>query len=261
MALDQYQDDDGNYWDPPPGPAQEQQPQNPFDPSRVPGGVPTGWAEDFIRRNPNDYHRLTEAYASEIKPKEQPQTQSPQYQTPTQSWTAPAQAPPPAGLDQFMSILMQRAGRSQNVNRNDPLVRQQVDPAAAQMERASRNAFDSIAEKAGPLANLTGERRMMAERSGQAAGQLEAEVIGRIQTQRAQEIEQALTLWGSRLSDEQRMTLERELALLNDRRAAAGQDIQREALAKSNDEFMRELALREWDLSNTWDYNWAGLGG
>jgi hypothetical protein len=33
-----------------------------FDASRVPQGVPQDWAQDFITRNPGDYHRIGEAY-------------------------------------------------------------------------------------------------------------------------------------------------------------------------------------------------------
>lgn len=33
-----------------------------FDPSRVPQGVPQDWAQDFLNRNPGDYHRIQEAY-------------------------------------------------------------------------------------------------------------------------------------------------------------------------------------------------------
>jgi hypothetical protein len=36
---------------------------NAFDASKVPGGVPTDWARDFISRNPGDYGRLASAYA------------------------------------------------------------------------------------------------------------------------------------------------------------------------------------------------------
>jgi hypothetical protein len=48
------------------------------------------------------------------------------------------------------------------------------------------------------------------------------------------------------------MALEKELALLNQ----SSHDADR---AQGNDQFMRELALREYDLNNAWDYKWSGF--
>ncbi len=181
-----------------------------------------------------------------------------QYATPTQAWNAqPAQS---GQSDQLYSLLMERAQQGTAVSRDNPNVRNQVDPVVAQQERANRNTLDDIAEKAGPLANLTGERRMMGERTGQFAGALESEVIGREIAAKRDEIAQALSLWGSRLSDEQRMALQRELAYLEDAARTADRGLQREGLLQGNDQFLRELALRESDQNNAWDYRWQTLG-
>jgi hypothetical protein len=191
---------------------------------------------------------------------DKPQNGGPQ--SPTQAWNSqPAQDPRSAEL---YSLLMQRAQQGTAVDRNDPNIRAQVDPAVAQMERSSRTYLDQLAEKSGPLANLQGERRMASERQGQAAGQLEGEVIGREIDARRQEIQQALTLWGAQLSGDQRLALERELGYLND----AGRTADREAgvgvsmagLNQSQDQFLRELALREFDTTNKWDYAWQTGG-
>ena len=44
--------------------------------------------------------------------------------------------------------------------------------------------------------------------------------------------------------------------------ASRAQDrtLQRDALGQGNDQFLRELALRESDQNNAWDYRWAGFG-
>lgn len=203
----------------------------------------------------NAFTKYDERAASGVSGGGQP---APSYATPTQAWNAqPAQN---TGSDQLMQLLMQRAQQGTAVDRNSAGVRQQVDPVVAQQERASRNYIDDIAEKSGPLANIQGERRLAAERSGQAAGAFESEVIGREMDRRAQEIQQALSLWGAMLSDQQRMALQKELAYLTDARAAAGQGLQAQALNQSNDQFLRELALRESDQNNSWDYRWATLG-
>jgi hypothetical protein len=203
-------------------------------------------------------------YDQRAAPKEQPQ-----YQSPTQQWNAQSSAPAPQQNPQMSALyqlLMQRATQGP-VTAKDPTVRAQVDPAAAQIDRTNRYAIDDIAEQAGPLANLTGERRLAAERGGQAKGQLEAQVIGRQQDQRAQDIQQALSLYGNLMSEQQRNELTRELAYLQDNRAAAGQqlqsrglDLQSQGLSNSMDQFLRDLALRESNQNNLWDYNWATLG-
>lgn len=187
-------------------------------------------------------------------------SQAPQYQTPAQQWNAQPSAN--AGRsDEFFKVLMNRATQGTAVNRNDPNIRAQVDPLTAQMERSSRNYIDDVAERAGPLANIQGERRLAAERTGQAAGQLEAEVIGREISARRDEIAQALMLYGSQLSNEQRLEMERELAQLNAQLQREGFGLRRDEMGLQNDQFLRELALREWMAGDQSDRAWAGFGG
>lgn len=183
------------------------------------------------------------------------QQQAPQYATPTQQWNA--QPAMQGQSDQLFKLLMERAQQPTAVNRNDPNIRAQVDPVVAQQERASRNYVDDIAEKSGPLANIQGERRLAAERGGQAAGALEAEVIAREQDARRQEIMQSLGLSAQFMTAEQQLALQRELGYLQDASRTADRDLSRQGLLQSNDQFLRELALREFDLTNSWDYNWS----
>lgn len=187
------------------------------------------------------------------------QSQQVQYATPTQAWNAQP-APAAAPQNELYALLMQRAQQGTAVGRDNPNVRNQVDPVVAQQERANRNYLDDTAERAGPLANLQGERRLMAERSGQYAGALESEVIGREIEAKRQEIMQALSLWGQQLSADQRLALQRELAYLEDAARTADRGLQREGLLQGNDQFLRELALRESDQNNAWDYRWTTLG-
>lgn len=196
-------------------------------------------------------------------------TPSKRPQTPTDAWNtvapvAPA-APPPMQLQverpwsetnsALIEQLMQRARQGTAVNRNDPNIRAQVDPMTAQMERASRNYLDDLAERGmGRPINLQGEQRLAAERLGQQAGTMEAQIIGREIGARREEIAQALQLWGSMMSEEQRLALQQELGYMDDA-------YRRQALAQSGDQFMRDLALREW-MANNDDYYWrSGLRG
>jgi hypothetical protein len=224
---------------------------SPFDSSQVPSGVPNEWAEDFIRRNPGDYSRIGSAYQSDIDAKQQ-------YATPTQQWNAQPAAQPQS--DALYQMLMQRAQQGTAVNRNDPNIRSQVDPVVAQQERASRNYLDDVAERSGPLANLQGERRLVAERGGQAAGAFESEVIGREIAAKRDEIQQALSLYGSMLSADKQLELQNQLAQLNAALQREGYGLQREGMAQSNDQFLRELALREWIAGDNSAQGWAGFG-
>lgn len=172
-------------------------------------------------------------------------------QSPAQAWTSqPQQDPRAAALYQQ---LLQRSQQSLAVDRNDPAIRQQADAYAANQERAKRNYISDIAERNGPYANIRGEQRLAAERAGTNAASFEAELIGRELTARREEIAQALSSMQGLLTAEQQITLQRELASIT----AA---LQEQGLAQSQDQFLRELALREWQAGDTSDLNWASLG-
>ena len=189
------------------------------------------------------------------------QAQSPQYATPTQQWNQqPAMQPQ---SDALFKLLMERAQQGTAVDRNSANVRSQVDPVVAQQQRASRNYIDTLAEKAGPLANIQGEQRLAAERGGQAAGALESEVIGRENDRLLQEKMQALQLGAQFMSEQERNQLQREIAYLQDAAHTADRTQNQGQFSASqsqaNDQFLRELALREYDTTNKWDYAWSGV--
>ncbi len=172
-----------------------------------------------------------------------------------QQWNATPAPAGPSGWtgDALMQQLMQRATQGAAPSRNDPTIRAQADAYAANEGRASRNYIADLAEKsAGAPVNLQGEQRMAAERLGQRTGAFESELLGRETDARRQEIQQALQMWGSQLNNDQRLQLERELAQLSNTSHTADR-------SQQNDQFLRELALRESDQNNAWDYRWAGL--
>lgn len=188
--------------------------------------------------------------------------QTPNYQTPTQQWNAQPQTQ--GRSDELFKLLMQRAQQPTTVTGQDPNVRAQVDPVVAQQTRASRDYLDQLAERAGPLANLQGERRLAAERQGQAAGAFESEIIGREISGRRDEAAQALALASQQGNLEQQLSAQKELANLDALLRREGFGLQREGLGLqrdqmnlSNDQFLKELALRQWNDENAWDYRWA----
>ena len=179
--------------------------------------------------------------------------------------------------DALYSQLSQKANQSLQIDRNDPIIRAQADAYSANQERSKRNYLSDVAERSGPLANIRGEQRMAAERVGQATGSFEAELLGRELTARRDEIMQALQMSGSLLNADQQRQLQSELAMLdqaikeqNVALGFRGQDldyslgreglgVQRRGQDFGMDQFLKELAIREWDTTNKWDYAWAGL--
>lgn len=118
--------------------------------------------------------------------------------------------------DQLFNMLLGRAQQGLAIDRNDPRIRAQSDAYAANAERSRRNYLADLAEQEGPIANLRGEQRLSAERMGQATGAFEAELLGRELTARREEIAQALASMQGLLTTDQQLTLQRELALIDD---------------------------------------------
>jgi hypothetical protein len=131
---------------------------------------------------------------------------------------------PPGVSDELYKMLLDRAKQGTQINRNDPNIRQQVDPYAAAQERARRNYLADAAERGGPLVNLRGEQRVAMERAGQATGQFEGQLIGRELENRRNEIQHALDSLGNRLTEDQRLALQRELGYLSDATSRYGID-------------------------------------
>ncbi len=117
--------------------------------------------------------------------------------------------------DALYGQLSARAGQSLNIDRNDPIIRAQSDAFSAQQERERRQYLNQAAEQGGQFYNPTQERRMTAEKAGQATGGFEAQLMGRELTSRRDEIQQALNGMQGQLSAEQQMNLQKQLGLLN----------------------------------------------
>lgn len=137
---------------------------------------------------------------------------------------APAAAVAPAApardpqWDALYGQLMGRAQQGLAVDKNDPAIRAQADAFAAQQERSRRNFLGDIAEKGGPYnaGEMLGQQRMTAERAGQAAGGFEANLVGQEIKARRDEIAQALQSMQGMLTAEQQMSMQKELARLDD---------------------------------------------
>ena len=131
---------------------------NAFDPSKVPAGVPLDWAKSFISSNPNDYHRLRDAYASEAAPKDsggrREETTPPQLPipppapSPMTTWTGiPAPLPAPAIAPYVPQVDPEAVERTRRFNE---LIFQQMEAqrtreeAAAAAEAQRRERADAL---------------------------------------------------------------------------------------------------------------------
>jgi len=164
--------------------------------------------------------------------------------------TAPASNPQ---MQQLMDQLIARAQQGLNVDRNNPVIRNQADAYAANEERARRNYLGDVAEQAGPLANLRGEERLAAERVGQRTGAFEAELMGRELTAKREEIAQALQQWQGMLTTQQQLALQRELAKMDDA-------IKRLQISTQNSQFGQDLSFRNRQLSEQGRQFNTGMG-
>lgn len=212
-------------------------------------GLSEAEIQDFLARNPGDTNRIQEAFANGGD------GGSGGGSSVSQQWNSAG--PSNANADAFYQQLLARSQQGLNVSRTDPAIRSQADAFSAQGERARREYLNDLAESTGPLANIRGEERLSAQRLGQASGAFEAQLMGQEVAARRDEIAQALQLMAGRLTAEQSMALERELAMLDAMLRREGFGLQREGMLLQDDQFRRRLGFDEWDRGNYWDYQWT----
>lgn len=187
------------------------------------------------------------------------------------------QAQNTARSDALFTTLSGRANQGLNVSATDPVIQAQVDPFRAEQTRASRNFISDTAERSGPLANIRGEQRMAAEKVGQNVSGFQGELMARELSAKRDEIAQALAQQGAQLSGDQQRSLTSQLAAMDQAIKEAGAKtsatsvgnqftlgqgqlaLGNRSLDVNNDQFLRELALRQWQLGDQSDYNWASL--
>lgn len=171
--------------------------------------------------------------------------------------------------------LVQRSNQSLSIDpQTDAVIRPQVDAFAAQQDKESRHALDSIAESAGPYASgtLMGQRRMLAENAAQSTNALQAQLVQNELTSRRQEIQNALQERGSMLSQQDQLSLQRELSLINDQLQKASAKNQymlglgslglgQQQINSANDQFNARFGLDSSNQANYWDALRRGLLG
>lgn len=160
----------------------------------------------------------------------------------------PGAAPAPNTTNQgtqdvVRNSYLQQATQPTTVDRNDPNIKQQVDPYAAAVERARRQYETESAERLsakglGSSGQMQGERALAAERAGQQIGSFEAQLVGReLQNKRAEK-QAALDQLLKAGQVDQASALQRELASIDAQLKQAGLNVQ-SGLGE------RELALKD----------------
>lgn len=175
--------------------------------------------------------------------------------------TPPGTTPPGTGtgtgpqdpkIQALYDTLLARSKQGLAVDRNDPAVRGQADAFSANQTRTQRDYISDLAEKAGPNANIRGEERMAAERSGQASGAFEADLMAREITAKRDEIATALSSMQGLLTFEQQQALTKELALMDDA-------IKRLTLKQQESQFGRGLDQQKKEFAETMKFRYADL--
>lgn len=155
--------------------------------------------------------------------------------------------------DDLFNMLMGRAQQGLNVDRNSPQIRQQADAFSAQQDRTRRDFISDLAEGSSPYANLTGQERIAAEHAGQASGQFEASLISRELEAKRDEIAQALTAASGMLSDDQKIDLQKQLAVMNQALENRRLSLDELTGGRTYDLGLRRLGLDDWQQQMYWD--------
>lgn len=117
--------------------------------------------------------------------------------------------------NKLFEMLMGRAQQGVDLDPNDPVISRQVDAYNATQQHTQRDYEKALAERKGATGNMTAERRLGAERVGQATSGFEATLMQRERDARRQEIQQALSGSMGLLTQSQQLQLQEELAQLS----------------------------------------------
>ncbi|MFH0982651.1 MAG: hypothetical protein V2A79_14095, partial [Planctomycetota bacterium] len=90
-------------------------------------------------------------------------------------------------------FLMKRAQQGLDVDPNDPVIKGQVEPYNAQLQRDARTYLSQVAESGNPYANITAETRTAGEQVGQRTASYLGSLMQAELSARRTEIENALT--------------------------------------------------------------------
>jgi rhamnose utilization protein RhaD (predicted bifunctional aldolase and dehydrogenase) len=122
--------------------------------------------------------------------------------TPTSPYSVPGATP---AQNDMYTQLKQRAQFNYGLDRNDPIIKGQVDAYRAEQQRGAQRNQQQAAEAMGPYATgaLRNEQRMTNEQSGQNTANFQSQLMGReLDSRRGQDLQ--LEQLGLSVQDRQR---------------------------------------------------------
>jgi len=129
--------------------------------------------------------------------------------TPTSTWSADPRT------NDLYNTLLGRSNQSLQISPDDPIIRNQTDNFAATEDRQQKKYLSDLAEQEGGTGNLGMEKRMSSEKIGQDTANFQGQLMGNELMARRQEIQDSLTQMGSLLSDQEKMDLQNQLAIMD----------------------------------------------
>jgi hypothetical protein len=136
--------------------------------------------------------------------------------TPTSQWSADPRT------NDLYNTLLGRSGQSLQIGANDPIIRNQTDNFQAAEARQQKGYLADLAEQGGGGADLSMEKRMSSEKIGQDTANFQGTLENNELMARRQEIQDSLSQMGSLLSDQEKMDLQNQLAIMDNLLGQAG---------------------------------------
>lgn len=149
-----------------------------------------------------------------------PLAAAPTFSAPAAGGSTVASNPQYQGL---IDTLMARAGRSENIDPNDPAVSAATDAYSADQTRAGRQFLTAAAEKAGPYGSIDAETAHASEVTGRQTADFRAGLVNTLRSQRMASIEAALSGEAGLLSGQQQSALQAEYLALQQRQQSGNE--------------------------------------
>lgn len=156
----------------------------------------------------------------------------------------------------LLDLLMKRAGASETVDPNDPIIQAQTDAFRGEGVQARRDFLSAQAEGAGPYGNQRSEERRSAEELGKSVGGFRAQAMQQELSAKRAQIEHALSGAAGFITEQQRMQLQNQLTRLQlaQQESQFGRNLKQQGsqfdrnLSMQKDQFGRTIGQRAYEF-------------
>jgi hypothetical protein len=198
------------------------------------------WIENGVSKNTNNWGEAEwrQYYKEHPDDPYARQVGAPPAPAPTGGGTPTT--PPVDPKADLMKLLTDRMHQTLEIDKNDPIIKQQADSYKANEERARRDMLADAAEAGGRFSTggQRGMERMASERMGQRTGMFESQLVAQELGARRSEIKDAIDSMGNLLTEGERQALQKELAELD-------ASIRRQQMDMQNAQFSAQLSQAE----------------